>query len=1118
MKIRRFLKTPAALFLFFASSFSIARAASTADYAPNRVIVRYKSVSAAQSASLPAIAMRIRTLAPTNNDAAAIVSAQAQAVQNLVDSLRVIELNPNESVENAMATLRLDPNVAYAEPDYIAHAFAVPNDTYFAPKLWSLQNTGQPDGDSAGGDFPPVNGTPGVDIKAVPAWDIITGGPGVIVATIDSGIDYTHTDLAPNMWNYVGPAHFSGDPAYCDNAIHGCDFANQDNNPMDDFGHGTHVAGIIGARGNNNNGVTGVAWNVQLMALKFLNTSGTGNVSDAITAIQYAVRHNAAVINNSWGTSGDDQSLHDAIIAARQAGLGGTIITAAAGNSGDGTVFYPGAYPEVICVASTNNKDHPASTSSFGPHVDVAAPGDYIWSTLPNQSYGWMHGTSMATPVVSGIAALIRATDPLHRLTVDQITTAIVNGVDVPAGWDNTKYGSGRVNLLKALQNIPDTTPPTATITSPTGGSTVSGTVSVSVNASDNVGVAKVEFRVDGTLKATITGGNPFVFSWDSTTATNGSHNIEARAYDLAGNQSLPAPFINLIVANADITPPTITIDNPHSGDTVSGDVIIRTTPSDNVGVVKVDFIIDNVTQTTLTNGPWQFTWHTGAISDGPHTITVKAYDAANNTGSATLSVTSANNDKIPPTITITAPKDGDALTGDVTISATASDNVGVTKVDFIIDNVTQTTLTAAPYQFVWHSGSASDGPHTIAVKAYDLANNTGSASINVTTSNGTSGDTTPPTVTITAPQDKSTVSNTVTITAQATDNIGVAKVEFVVDGNVKSTQTSGSSPYQFAWDSGGIAGNGPHSITVNAYDANNNKGSATISVTVANGAPDTTPPTVSISSPKSGDTVSKTVTIIANAADNVGVSRVEFRVDGAILSIATTPPYQASGDSTLISNGPHTIEARAYDAANNNASASITVNVLNDLTPPTVSITSPSNGAQLIGNVTIAATAADDVGVIRVDFLVDGSAIGSVATAPYHLRWNASTAGVGLHTLVARAFDASGKSGEQSISIEVLPPPAETSVVDVANSFFPLRGETLTLTVNLSHDAHVKATIVNPYGEEVQKVADDSLLAGPHSYSWDGRNGGSVVAAGMYVVLWEIDGSLTKKKVVVRK
>jgi subtilisin family serine protease len=309
------------------------------------------------------------------------------------------------TVEEAIARYQDHPNVEFIEPNYVLTANETPNDTRY-PELWGMNNTGQ------------TGGTAGADISAEMAWDVFTGNPNIVVGVIDTGVDYNHLDLVDNMWTNPGeiPANGVDDDGngYVDD-IHGWDFYNDDNDPMDDNGHGTHCSGTIGGTGNNATGVAGVNWQVRIMALKFLSGSGSGSTADAVAAVEYAtdmaLRYPGEVrlTSNSWGGGGFSQALYDAIADAQSAEM---LFVAAAGNSSsnnDVSPHYPSNYDldNIISVAATNHNDDLAGFSSYGvTTVDLAAPGVDILSTVPGNSYSLASGTSMATPHVAGVAAL----------------------------------------------------------------------------------------------------------------------------------------------------------------------------------------------------------------------------------------------------------------------------------------------------------------------------------------------------------------------------------------------------------------------------------------------------------------------------------------------------------------------------------------------------------------------------------------------------------------------------------------------------------------------------------------------------------------------------------------
>jgi hypothetical protein len=359
---------------------------------------------------------------------------------SLAATLVLVELASGESMSAAMKRLGRHPDVAYVEPNYVLHLDQIgppetfPNDFDFG-RQWSLRNTGQNEG------------LPGADIHAAAAWSVVAGAPGFVVAVIDTGTDYFHPDLEANLWVNAGETAGNGldddQNGYRDD-VHGYDFVSRDSDPMEDHYHGTHVAGIIGAVGNNNVGMTGVAWRVSLMALKAFDEDGDSQVWTVVEAIQYAVANGARLINASWSQTNRSQALADAVAEALEAGV---LFVASAGNLRTDRLPYPAAEPGVINVAATNNRDERASFSNYGPGVTLAAPGDLVFSVFPNNRYEYLSGTSMAAPHVSGTAALVWSRHP--EFTLPEIQNILRNATDPPA----TDYfvGSGRLNAARAV-------------------------------------------------------------------------------------------------------------------------------------------------------------------------------------------------------------------------------------------------------------------------------------------------------------------------------------------------------------------------------------------------------------------------------------------------------------------------------------------------------------------------------------------------------------------------------------------------------------------------------------------------------------------------------------------
>jgi subtilisin family serine protease len=356
-----------------------------------------------------------------------------------VSVLEVVD--KGRSLDSVIQALETAPGIVFAEPDYLVETMRLPADPQY-PEQWAL-----------------------AAISAEEAWDITTGDSSIVVAVIDTGVDYTHPDLAARMW--VNPAEVvngldDDGNGYVDD-IHGINAITGSGDPFDDNRHGTHVAGTIGAETDNDEGIAGVDWNARIMALKFIGASGFGNTSDALECMEYVLEMktqfgvDVRLTNNSWGGGGFSYSLYQAIAASGEAGM---LFVAAAGNNygrdNDASPHYPSSFdlPNVVAVAATNSSDVLAPFSNVGAQsVHLAAPGENILSSVPGSGYAYLRGTSMAAPHVSGAAALIWSRFP--AAPPEGVRELLMSSTDPLPALEGRMVSGGRLNLLQTVSCTP---------------------------------------------------------------------------------------------------------------------------------------------------------------------------------------------------------------------------------------------------------------------------------------------------------------------------------------------------------------------------------------------------------------------------------------------------------------------------------------------------------------------------------------------------------------------------------------------------------------------------------------------------------------------------------------
>jgi thermitase len=517
--------------------------------------------------------------------------------------LRIVDL-PAGAEKAMVERLSRNPHIKFAELDMRVSPSLTSNDPYLGSQ-WHIGKIG-----------------------ADAAW-ASTFGDNVTVAVLDTGVDASHPDLSASIvpgWNV---------------------FSNT-SDTRDVYNHGTGVAGTMAAIINNATGVAGIAGRAKIMPIKISDDTGYASWSAMASGLTHAADRGVRVANISY-PSAASASVQSA--AQYMKGKGGLVFMSA-GNSGAEATTTPTT--SLIVVSATDNSDVKTSWSTYGGFVSLSAPGTGIYTTTLGGGYVPEAGTSFSSPVAAGVAALVMAANPaLSSAQVEDIL--FKSAVDLGTAGRDKLYGYGRVDAAKAVSlalassgTTKDTQAPTAQIMSPTGGASVSGLATVDIAASDNVGVSKVEFRVNGSLVATDSTA-PYGFSWDTTRVANGTVSLDAMAYDAAGNVGRSS-ILSVNVANAttvnttaDTIAPVVGFLSPATGSTVATGLIrIEVAATDNAGTAGLAMTLrlgGKLVASSSGTGALAYNWNARKVKTGTYTFTAEARDMAGNLSAATLAV-----------------------------------------------------------------------------------------------------------------------------------------------------------------------------------------------------------------------------------------------------------------------------------------------------------------------------------------------------------------------------------------------------------------------------------------------------------------------------------------------
>jgi len=1059
------------------------------DIVPGEVIVKYRpGASATRRAAIAA-------------SRAARLVVRYNAVE--VDHLR---LPAGIAVLDAVEAFRRDPDVELAQPNYVRRVTASPpsNDPFWLDDtLWGLRR-----------------------IQAQRVWTTWSTGDGsVVVANIDTGVNYNHPDLAANMWRNPGeiPGNLVDDDGngYVDD-VFGIDAVNNDSDPMDDHGHGTHTAGTHSAVGDNGIGVVGVTWNTKILACKFLSASGNGNDAGAIACFNY-IRGmkqrgvNIRVSNNSWGAPRGaviPAALQSAIDAAGNAGI---LNVFAAGNEGadnDVTPHDPASLPSpsIVSVAASDGADNRASFSNYGASsVDLAAPGVGIASTVGSSGYGGSNGTSMAAPHVAGAAALLASVRP--ELTRDGLKSLLLDHVDPLAQWQGITVSGGRLNVFEAAFAAVGPTPPEVTLTSPVAGATATapGAFTVAATATDAEGVAEVRFYANGDLIG-LDDTSPYVIAWSGVAA--GSYTLTAVATDTLGTTGASSPI-------------AVTVDPGSTGGGTSAAFVgVDTTTRGNwIGQYGGDgySLVDDATSLPAyaqlgVSGAAQWTW-AGSTSDP------RALQRAGGTGR------------------LAATWYGTAFTFDVNLTDGQPHQVSLYMLDWdttsrqqrvdVVDAVTQQVLdtrTVSGFNGGQYLIWTLSGHVTIRVSWLGGWNAVASGIFF-----GSAGPpNTPPTALLTSPVAGATFTAPATIglAATAADTDGIAQVAFYANGNLIGTDAT--APYELTWPNVAAA---VYALTAVATDTRGATGSSDpVNVTVSPpaGGGGTSAVFVGLDTTTQGNWLGQYGADGHSLVDDVtslpayaqlGVTgaaqwtwssatsdvRALQRASGNGRLAATWYGSAFSFDVNLTDGQPHQValyfldwdttsrqqRVDVIDAASQQVLDTRTVTAFSGgqylvwtlsghveirvsrlegvnavasalffgsagapNTPPAVSLTSPAAGATFTAPAAIdlAAAATDADGIAQVAFYANGGLLGVDTTSPFEFAWENVAAG--SYALTAVATDGLGGSGTSAaVNVTVSPP----------------GGGTAPSAVFVALDETTQGNWIGQYGADGYSVVDDA-------------------------------------------
>ena len=941
--------------------------------------------------------------------AVAVRAAGAVDVATIGAGTHVLRVGAGRVTEIINA-LRRNPNVRYAEPDYFVWPAGVPNDTNFNSQ-WGFQNNGQ----TVNG----VTGTAGADEHVISAWNLTTGSAGanaVVVAVVDTGVQYNHPDLETNMWSNPGTI------GNCPAGTPGFNILNQTCNPMDDDtiygGHGTHIAGIIGAATNNGNGVVGLNWTVQIMAVKWIPASAQGLTSDLISALQWVINAkqagvNVRVVNDSgtWVGTAFSQALSDEIDLLDNNDI---LFVTAAGNTqqnNDTTPRYPCVYdrPNQICVAATDQNDNLWSSSNYGVNtVDLAAPGVNIFSTKRSTNYGFISGTSMAAGEVSGAAALILSQG---YQSVANLKSMILNNVDPLPSLTGFVRTGGRLNVCSAVPGCttatsasPVNTVAPVVVSTPRFGHPVGAWTGTWTGSPTSFSYQWSRCDSSGANCVPIVGATSSTYMVLANTDVGSTLEVSVTGSNTMGTASISSagsPAVQAAAASSWSVSSTIL-----DGTTISGQVLWQATPSlPTTSVNNVQFFIDGSLKATDFSSPYNYntngTLDTTKLSQGLHVLALRgvANDLSNAYYSAAVIVCN------PPKNTGLPGISGSAKEGKTLTTGNGS-----------------WTLNPVSFAYQWNrcdSSGANCAPIAGATaNSYVLAEpDVGSTIRSAVTATNQCGAATTAVSNATAVVQASAPAITTTTLPGGAQNVAYSTT-LAASGGIQPyswSVASGTLPSGLSLNSGTgvISGtptaSGTSSFTVKVTDGNSMTGTQALSITVTPGV------SIATTTLPAGE---QNIAYSTNLAASGGTQPYTWSITtGALPSGLSLNSGTGVISGTPTASGTSSFTVQVTDANSQNATMGLSIMIA---TPPSITTTTLSAGVQ---NLSYSTTLVANGGTTPYTWSITSG------TLPSGLGLNSSTGVIsgtptvlGTSSFTVQVTDANSQSATQGLSITIAP------------------------------------------------------------------------------------------------